>query len=109
MDREAIRTAVGEWLDSVVEHNPQFGWLKDAQLDVQPAFLVDHQTKEGDDYRAGAVAVVVNQEERPTDGQIRQFHDLIVGDRTLGNRAKDVRFEYSNEERVVGRLVVIPR
>jgi hypothetical protein len=108
MDREAIGTAVAEWLDWVVQHDSQFEWLRGAELDVQPAFLVDHKTKEGDDYKAGAVRVAVTGDDVATVERSRQLHDLVIRDRTLGNRAKDARFEYSGDAGVAGCLVVIP-
>jgi hypothetical protein len=108
VDREAIRTVVEEWLAATAESDPRFDWLRAVLLDVEPASLVDNTTKDGDNYKAGAVRVALTGEGEPTIAHVKQLHDLIVGDCTLGNRAKDVRFEWSDEKNVVGRLVVIP-
>jgi len=108
MDREAIRTTVKEWLSTLVADQPDFAWLECAQLTAEPAFLVDAQTKEGDDYKAGAVTVVVTMDRTPSSDEVEKLYDTVVGDRTLGNRVKRAHFERPRDERQAGTIVVIP-
>lgn len=109
MDREAIESIVRAWFETKVAAEPEFAWLGDADLTAHPAFLVDAQTKEGDDYKAGAVSIVVKPQSAPRLADITRLHDAVVGDRTLGNRAKRAVFEPPTGEHYAGTVVVVPR
>lgn len=108
MDRNAIEGIVEDWIDELSAEEV-FAWLRGAQIDVSPAFLVDHETKDGDDYKAGAVSITITSSEPVTDEQVEQLYDFVVADRTLGQSAKDARLEKSSDDAEVGRLIVIPR
>ena len=85
------------------------GWVGLLASSSKPVpCLAGYQTKDGDDYKAGAVEVSISTRDPATDAEVTQLLDLVVGDPASGNRAKDVPFERSGEARVVGRLAVIP-
>jgi hypothetical protein len=109
MDRDAIETAVREWLAELAEGHAGWAWLGEARLDAQPAFLVDSETREGDHYKAGAVSIVVKAALAPGSATPEQLHDAVVDDATLGNRVKRAVYERPRAEGEAGTIVVIPR
>lgn len=108
MDRVAIRAAVSDWLAALAESDAQFEWTGKAELTVEAAFLVDGKTRDGDDYKAGAVRVTVPADRQPV-ASVRNLRDAVVGDRTLGNRVKRATFEISTDDPESATIVVIPR
>lgn len=88
MDREAIRSTVHDWIAALISADPSLAWLSDAELTVEPAFLVDAKTKEGDDYKAGAVRIGISWSPAPDAASVQPLYDAVVADRTLGGRAK---------------------
>ena len=109
VDREAIKTTVAEWIGALVEAHPDLAWLTNADLEAYPAFLVDTQTKEGDDYKAGAVPIVVSADAAPSAAAVEKLQDAVVADRTLGDRVKRAIYERPRNECEAGTIVVIPR
>lgn len=109
VDREAIKATVADWIGALVEANPDLGWLTDADLEPYPAFLVDTHTKEGDDYKAGAVPIVVSADAARSPAAVDKLQDAVVADRTLGDRVKRAIYEPPRNEREAGTIVVIPR
>ena len=92
----------------LVEADPDLTWLIDAELVAYPAFLVDTQNTEGDEYKAGAVPIAVSPAAAPSSG-VKKLHDAVVADRTLGDQVKRATFERPRNEREAGTIVVIPR
>jgi hypothetical protein len=76
VDREAIKTAVAEWIGALVEANPDLASLANAEYEAHPAFLVDTKTKEGDDYKAGAVPILYRPTRRPASPRLRSYTTL---------------------------------
>jgi hypothetical protein len=109
MDRAAIRRTVHDWIAELTTADPSLAWLSDAELAVEPAFLVDAKTKEGDDYKAGAVRIAISPNSAPDAASIQRLYDAVVADRTLGGRAKRAHFERPRKDAEAGTLVVIPR
>lgn len=110
MDREKIERTVGDWLAALAEAEPAtFGWAASVTLQTSPAYLTDAQTKDGDDYKAGAVSVAICTSERPAAETVEALRVLIVDDRTLGTRAKHAQFERSDDPGEIGIVVVVPR
>lgn len=109
MDQEAVIGVVSDWLAQLVEADPSLGWLDQAELTAHPAFLTDTKSKEGDDYKAGAVPIKIAPEIDPDDGGVERLQDAVAADRTLGNRAKRATFERSSDEREAGIIVVVPK
>lgn len=108
MDRDAILAIMNDWLSAAAEADPTLGWVRNATLRAEPAFLVDDTTKDGDEYKAGAVSIVLETSQRPGATAIQRLDTAIVGDVSLGRRAKRAWFESSSDGREIGRIVVIP-
>src|SRR4051794_15164272 len=107
MDREAIEKVVREWFAKLADDDAAFTWPKEADQTAYPAFLVEAKTKEGDDYKAGAIPVRVKTGD-VTEAMVKNLHDAVVNDPTLGGRAKQVTFERPTAGDEAGTLVVIP-
>lgn len=108
MDRPAIEAVAKEWVDALAASDPSLACLRDLEIIAYPAFLVDATTKEGDDYKAGAVPIMLQSASELTDDAIRRLHDAVVSDRTLGSRAKRAYYEHPSADGGAGTLVIIP-
>jgi len=108
VDRQAVEKIAREWLDALADGVSDLAWLKTAQLTAYPAFLVAAATKEGDDYKAGAVPLAIDSGVAPSAELVDKIHDAVVDDRSLGGRAKWAVYERPSGSDA-GTLVIVPR
>lgn len=108
MDRPAVEAVAKDWAHALAASDTSLAWLRDAELTAYPAFLVDALTKEGDDYKAGAVPIKLQTPSAPTDDAFGRIHAAVVGDRSLGGRVKHAYYEHPTADGGAGILVIIP-
>lgn len=109
MDQEAVTQVVSDWIADLAEADPSLVWLNQAERTAHPAFLTDERTKEGDDYKAGAVPIKIAARAKPSETDVQRLQDAVLSDRTLGDRVKRAIFERSTSDSEAGIIVVIPK
>src|SRR4051812_5194525 len=80
VDRQAIKAAAANWIEAVVEAQRDLAWLAEADLDAYPAFLTDAKAKEGDDYKAGAVPIVISADASQTEAAVDKLKRAVAAD-----------------------------